>query len=124
MGENWESVRGDITSALMQDGRKFVFERLITEEYNPIDAAYLDGKEESFIAYGIFKSLGSKPTLEYRLQTTIEIGDKVLMLDVSTYTPQIGDMTEIDEELWKVKAFSLLEPAGISLLAYVLISKD
>lgn len=121
MGENWNAVQADVTNALRQDGREFVFKRQSAEEYDPVTGSYVNPQEETFTAYGIFKSSGSKPTMEYKLRSTIEIGDKILMVDCSSYMPQLGDVTILDGQEWRVKACASLEPAGLPLLSYILI---
>lgn len=129
MAEDWQTLQTEIASDLRADGQEFTFLRPGHGEFDPIAGKYSPAEEQRFTAYGIFKSLGSLSlnsnySFEWQQETTIRIGDKLLMVDGLNYSPQAGDFLVLDSgEKWAVVSWALLDPSGLSLLQYLLLRR-
>lgn len=126
MAEDWQKMQADITSDLRKDGVEFTFTRKPESEYDPEIGSYLpisDNQMQEFKAYGIIKSLGSSQNALWLAGTTVENGDKMLLVDCSTYKPQLEDSTELYNEIYTIKAIGIIEPGIIPLIQYLLIRK-
>lgn len=124
MAEDWFATQQDVTADLVNEGTSFTFRRRADLNYDPIEGAYNDSTEQSFVLHGIFTSYGLNPpaSVIWQPETTVENGDTVLLLDCSELI-RIGDIVEIDGDDWLVKSPSVLRPGGTPLLQYVLIKR-
>lgn len=129
MAEDWQKMQADITADLKKDGVEFVFTRQNqdAEQYDPITGSYLqepDKLQLEFKAYGILKSLGAgSRAISWIAGTTVEHGDKLLLVDCSTYTPQLEDAVVLYGQAYSVKAISPLEPGIVPLIQYLLLRR-
>lgn len=130
MAEDWQKQRTDITNDLRNDGIEFTIKRKGASIYDPISGQYLSNDEEqTFTAYGIFKSLSysgvysSNYGFSWMQDVTIERGDKIVLLDGSTYSPELEDVFILATGEYTVKAWSLLEPGGVAIIQYILLRK-
>lgn len=136
MAEDWKALQAQITTDLQKDGIEFFICRRPESKFDAVAGQYLPptaSDPTEFMAYGIFKSVGGSSlvssgyTFAWQEGTTIQRGDKIVLLDCSTYTPQLEDefvfKVGIAEQIWKVKAWAFLQPGLIELLQYVLLRK-
>lgn len=128
MAEDWKELQSSIAADLKSDGQEFSFTRLAREDFDPIKGAYVGETKKQFTAYGIFRSLGtvslsSSYSFHWQPETTIALGDKLLLLECSTYEPQHGDLLSLDGEDWVVAAWAYLDPSGLPLLQYLLVRR-
>lgn len=125
MAEDWSAQQRSIADDLRSSGAAFTFTRDCDRTFDPIESAYAGAVPVKFTAYGIFKSLNSAVnfSLSWAPETTIEVGDKLLLLDCAGYTPELEDTVHINGAVWTVKAFSTVEPGGIGLIQTVLIRR-
>lgn len=128
MAENWLDLQADISADLRKEGQQFTMSRLVRGEFDPIKSTFESAQEEQFQVFGIFKSLGtlsieSSYSFTWSPETTVRVGDKVLMLECSGYQAQIGDFLVIDGQKWLVIAYALLDPGNVPLLQYALVRR-
>lgn len=135
MAEDWKALQAQITADLKNEGMEFTIRRLPEAKFDALAGQYIPITEQGqeFKAYGIFKSVGSGSlagsgyTFAWQEGVTIQRGDKIVLLDCSTYAPELEDTFIFSdgagEDMWKVKGISFVEPGGTKLLQYLLIRK-
>lgn len=136
MAEDWKSLQAQITADLKKDGIEFFIRRKSEAKFDAIAGQYLPpviSEPTEFTAYGIFKSVGGNSLVSsgymfaWQEGTTIQRGDKIVLLDCSTYIPQLEDEfvfeDGIGEQIWKVKAWAFLQPGFVELLQYALLRR-
>lgn len=130
MAEDWLATRADITADLRNDGTEFTIRRRPEAVYDPISGQYLPtGEEQKFTAYGIFKSISTSSLYStnygfaWQQDVTIQRSDKIVLIDCSTYDPELEDIFVLPSGEYSVKGWSLLEPGGVALLQYILLRK-
>lgn len=130
MAENWSALQLQIAQDLKAEGMTFAIKRKPEAVFDPVLGQYIEsGEQQAFTAHGIFKSIttssiaSSAYTFAWQEGVTIQKGDKIVLLDCSTYTPALEDHFILSGMAWAVKAWSLIEPGGTPLLQYVLLRR-
>ncbi len=125
MATDWIQEQQDAYNDLLDDGAVFSFTRQTNTKPDPISGLSEDSIIELFQAPGILKQIGQgRAQRWYReFADLIQVGDELLLVSAKTYTPAIGDSVHINGIDWIVESFSVLRPAVVPLLYYLLIRK-
>lgn len=125
----WAAMQAEVTADLVKEGVSFVIRRRM-QKFDPIAGQYLSDPQDflHFTAFGLLKSAGSGfsssvYSVAWQKDSMVQRGDKVVLLECSTYSPQLEDEFLLQQEIWKVKGISALAPGGVDILQYVLLRK-
>ena len=122
MATNWQQEQNDAYIDLLEEGEVFTFVRTTNKKPDPISGKVEDALIDKFTAPGILKRAGG---IKWKREFAdlVKEGDEILLCAAKTYTPEIGDMVNIEGQDWRVENFTPLRPAVVALLHYLLIRK-
>lgn len=125
-GADWNRERLDAEADLLEDGAVFVFTREKKGAYDPVAGAFATGEKATFSAPGIVKPLNpsvNRIALSWQAQGLILAGDEMLLVGCAAYEPELEDRAALNGQVWVVKGVSLVRPALVPVLAYLLIRR-
>lgn len=125
MATNWTQEQQNIYNDLSKEGVMFTFTRSGKGAFDPVSGEYATGTDFTFNAPGIEKMYNYKTSYaqSFLQQTTVQAGDKVLLLACDNNEIQLEDTVLVKGVPWAVVAFTPLSPGSIDLLRYVLIRR-
>lgn len=125
MATNWTQEQKNIFDGLVNDGVMFTFVRPGKGDFDPVSGEYAAADEVTFQVPGIEKMYNNKTSYaqSWQQQTTVQMGDKVLMLACNENDIQLQDTVYINGIAWVVIAYTPLSPGSVDLLRYVLVRR-
>lgn len=125
MATNWTQEQKNIFDGLVNDGVMFTFVRPGKGDFDPVSGEYATGTDVTFQAPGIEKMYNYKTSYaqSFLLQTTVQAGDKVLLLACGSTDIELQDTVLVNGVAWVVTALTPLSPGGVDLMRYVLIRR-
>lgn len=125
MATNWNQEQQNIFNDLSKEGVMFTFVRSGKGDFDPVSGEYAAVDEVTFQAPGIEKMYNYKTSYaqSFLLQTTVQAGDKVLLLACGSTDIELQDTVLVNGVPWVVTALTPLSPGGVDLIRYVLIRR-
>ena len=125
MATNWNQEQQNIFNDLSKEGVMFTFTRCGKGDFDPVSGEYTTGTDVTFQAPGIEKMYNYKTSYaqSFLLQTTVQAGDKVLLLACDSTDIELQDTVLVNGVPWVVTALTPLSPGGVDLIRYVLIRR-
>ena len=125
MATNWTQEQKNIFDGLVNDGVMFTFVRPGKGDFDPVSGEYAAADDVTFQAPGIEKMYNYKTSYaqSFLLQTTVQAGDKVLLLACGSTDIELQDTVLVNDVPWAVIALTPLSPGGVDLMRYVLIRR-
>lgn len=125
MATNWNQEQQNIFNDLSKEGVMFTFTRSGKGDFDPVSGEYATGTDVTFQAPGIEKMYNYKTSYaqSFLLQTTVQAGDKVLLLACGSTGIELQDTVLVNGVPWVVTALTPLSPGGVDLMRYVLIRR-
>lgn len=126
MTTNWKQEQQSIYNDLSEEGVMFTFTRPGKGVFDPTCGEYAPADDLVFQLPGIEKIYNSNVhyAQSWAAQTTVEMGDKVLMLACGNTPIQMSDTVMVGGAAWVVMAYTPLSPGSVDLLQFVLIRKQ
>lgn len=122
---DWLAEQSDVDATLLEDGTTFTFTRIEKGELDPILGIYEKDEEQTYEVPGIIKMFSSNASYAQRWlpDIAVQATDEVLLISCKDYTPKLGDLVDLYGEVFIVFALSVLQPAKVRLLQYLLVRR-
>lgn len=122
---DWPAEQLDVDETLREDGAIFTFTHIVKGDLDPISGTYPKNEKQTYEVPGILKMYQSTAYYAQRWlpEITVQATDEVLLISCTEYIPELGDLVDLNGEIFTVFAVSVLHPAKTKLLQYILIRK-